>query len=148
MIYTDQIADSLQFCGISFQMFLFVRERLTESFDKLRVSHRIVIRFAFIVDGIESGIIQPSYFQLVHDAEITEILVHHLSFIQTADVVNACIKQIFFPLVRLEASAELCILFYHAYVESFFAENCTAFQSAKATSDDDNIIFAHASPVF
>ena len=61
---------------------------------------------------------------------------------------NACIKQTSFSLIRLEASPELRIFLYSAYVESLFAENRSTFQSAQSASDDDNVIFTHASPVF
>ena len=53
-----------------------------------------------------------------------------------------------FSLLSLEASAELRIFFYYAYVESLFAKNRSAFQSAKAAADNDDVIFAHTSSVF
>ena len=91
---------------------------------------------------------QAFNFQLVHDTEIAEILVHHLTLIQASYIMNTRIQQMPFSLVSLEASTELRIFFYYAYVESLFAKNRSAFQSAKATADNDDIIFAHTSPVF
>ena len=74
--------------------------------------------FSFIVDRIKSSIVQAFYFQLVHDTEIAEILVHHLTLIQASYIMNTRIQQMPFSLVSLEASAELRIFFYYAYVES------------------------------
>ena len=148
VVYANQVSDSLKLFGIAFQVFFLMREGTADGFNKLRVPHCIIVCFSFIVDRIKSSIVQAFYFQLVHDTEIAEILVHHLTLIQASYIMNTRIQQMPFSLVSLEASAELRIFFYYAYVESLFAKNRSAFQSAKAAADNDDVIFAHTSSVF
>ena len=148
MVNANQVTNSLKLFGITFQVFFFVREGPADRFDELRIPHCIIVCFSFIVDRVKSSIVQAFYFQLVHDTEIAEILVHHLTLIQASYIMNTRIQQMPFSLVSLEASAELRIFFYYAYVESLFAKNRSAFQSAKAAADNDDVIFAHTNSVF
>ena len=62
MVYANQVTNSLKLLGITFQVFFFVREGPADRFDELRIPHCIIVCFSFIVDCIESLIVQT--FQL------------------------------------------------------------------------------------
>ena len=62
MVYANQVTNSLKLFGITFQVFFFVREGPADRFDELRIPHCIIVCFSFIVDCIESLIVQT--FQL------------------------------------------------------------------------------------
>ena len=79
-----------------------------------------------VINPVESFIVQPAYFQLVHDSEVSEILVHNLPFIQASHIMNAGIQQMPFSLIGLKTSAELFVFLEHTDIVSLFAKDGTA----------------------
>jgi SAM-dependent methyltransferase len=80
-----------------------------------------ILNGVLIINPVEPFFIHPLDRQLVHDPEIAEILIHDLSFIQTADIVNAGIHPVPAALVSLEAAAKQFIFLQHTDVIALFA---------------------------
>ena len=83
--------------------------------------HGIILDSVFIINPVEPFFIHPLDRQLVHDPEIAKILVHNLSFVQTADIVNASIHPVPATLVSLEAAAKQFVFLQHTDVIALFA---------------------------
>ena len=71
-----------------------------------------------------------------------------MSFIQTADIVNAGIHPVPAALISLEAAAKQFILLQHTDVVALFAQDGSAFQTAQSAAYDDDIVLTHVPVCF
>src|SRR5690606_6287761 len=103
----------------------------------------IFIRIIFERYNIKAHLIEFFELEVLHDSHVPEVLVQVLSFIQTPDVVDPCIKYLFVSGKSLQVSSKLPVFFNHAYTVTFPAQDHATFQTAKSGPDYHKIILFH-----